>query len=84
MINNDLLFLIASMSIGLVMYIIGYMKGMDWASKAYDDVLEKSKHNCEESMKIADEWRESAVRLLREKYSDPTGNGGGFKHGNQN
>lgn len=82
MINNDFVFLFCCIVLCIVFYIYGFYKGINWAQKEYQEILEKSKKNCEEAMKIADEWKESATRLLKEKYS--VVNGGGFRNESKN
>lgn len=82
MTSNDFVFLFCCIVLCIAFYIYGFYKGTSWAQKEYQEVLEKSKKNCEEAMKIADEWKESATRLLQEKYS--VVNGGGFRNENKN
>ena len=84
MMTNEFVLGIACITLCLLAFTYGFYKGMNWAYEECEKVLDKSRKNCEEAMRIADEWKESATKLLKEKYCDPTGNGGGFKRGNQN
>lgn len=70
---NEFVFGIACITLCLLAFAYGFYKGMNFAHTEYERVLDKSKENCENALKLADEWKDTAEKLLKEKYSGHTG-----------